>query len=300
MFNCENVRLGIAPIGWCNDDMPELGAENTFKQTVSEMALAGFTGCEIGNKYPSDPAELKRQLDLRGMRIASRWFSSFLLTQPYEQVEQDFIANLDFLAAVGANRINVSEQSWSIQGQQDTPILTGGRKHVMDDAEWDRLCQGLNRLGKTAADRGFKLCFHHHMGTVVQTAAETDRMMANTDPRYVFLCYDTGHFTFAGEDPLAMLKKYVDRVGHVHLKDMRLSVVEQARRHNWSFLESVRNGAFTVPGDGDVDFDPVFQLLSDAKYEGWLLVEAEQDPAKADPLEYAQKARAYIRAHTGL
>lgn len=300
MFDKEKVKLGIAPIGWCNDDMPELGGENTFRQIVSEMALAGFTGCEIGNKYPSDAAELNYELNLRGMRIASRWFSSFLLTQPYEQVEAGFLKELDFLAAVGANRINVSEQSYSIQGQMDTPILTGGRKHVMNDDEWDRLCDGLNRLGKAAVGRGFKLCFHHHMGTVVQTAAETDRLLANTDPRYVFLCYDTGHFTFAGEDPLAMLKKYVDRVGHVHLKDMRLAVVEEARKNSWSFLQAVRSGAFTVPGDGDVDFDPVFALLSKAGYTGWLLVEAEQDPAKANPLEYAQKARAYIRAHTGL
>lgn len=300
MLDAEKVKLGIAPIGWCNDDMPELGAENTFRQTVSEMALAGFTGCEIGNKYPSDPAELKRQLDLRGMRIASRWFSSFLLTQPYDEVAQAFSKELDFLAAVGADRINVSEQSYSIQGQMDTPVLTGGHKHVMDDAEWDRFCDGLNALGRMAASRGFKLCYHHHMGTVVQTAAETERMMENTDPKLVWLCYDTGHFTFAGEDPLAMLKKYVSRVGHVHLKDMRLPVVEQARANEWSFLQAVRNGAFTVPGDGDVDFAPVFRVLDEAGYEGWLLVEAEQDPAKADPLEYAMKARAYIRTQTGL
>ena len=300
MFDSKNVFLGIAPIGWCNDDMPELGAENTFKQTVSEMALAGFTGCEIGNKYPSDPVELKKQLDLRGMRIASRWFSSFLLTKPYEEVEADFIRELDFLAAVGANRINVSEQSYSIQGKVDVPILTGGHKYVMNDAEWDRFCDGLNKLGRVARGHGFKLCFHHHMGTVVQTSEETDRMMANTDPDCVFLCYDTGHFTFAGEDPLSMLKKYVDRVGHVHLKDMRLRVVEEARKNNWSFLTAVRNGAFTVPGDGDVDFDPVFKVLSDAGYQGWLLVEAEQDPAKANPLEYAIKGRTYIREHTRL
>ena len=300
MLNKDKVFLAIAPIAWTNDDLPDLGAENTFEQCVSEMALAGFTGSEIGNKYPTDPAELKHQLDLRGMRIASRWFSSFLLTKPYEEVEADFIANLDSLAAVGADRINVSEQSGSIQGKTDVPILTGNHKPVMDDEQWDRFCDGLNKLGKVAYERGFKLCFHHHMGTVVQTAAETDRMMANTDPKYVFLCYDTGHFTFAGEDPLAMLKKYTDRIGHVHLKDMRLPVVEEARKNNWSFLQSVRNGAFTVPGDGGVDFDSVFEVLSKAGYEGWLLVEAEQDPAKADPLEYAQKARAYIRAHTGL
>ena len=299
-MNTEKVKLGIAPIGWCNDDMPELGGENTFQQIVSEMALAGFTGCEIGNKYPKDAAELKKALDLRGMRIASRWFSSFILTQPIEQVVADFNKELDFLEAVGANRINVSEQSYSIQGKLDTPILTGGHKYVMNDEEWKRFCDGLNTLGKIAVERGFKLCFHHHMGTVVQTSEETDRMMSNTDPRYVFLCYDTGHFTFAGEDPLTMLKKYVDRIGHVHLKDMRLDVVKQVKENNWSFLQAVRNGAFTVPGDGNVDFDPIFKVLDEANYEGWLLVEAEQDPAKANPLEYAMKARKYIKEHTGL
>lgn len=299
MFDSSKVFLGIAPIGWCNDDMPELGAENTFRQTVSEMALAGFTGCEIGNKYPSDPTELKRELDLRGMRIASRWFSSFILTQPIEQVEADFVRELEFLAALGANRINVSEQSGSIQGQKETPVLAG-EKRIMNDAEWARFCDGLNRLGGIAKGRGFKLCYHHHMGTVVQSAAETERMLANTDPELVYLCYDTGHFTFAGEDPLAVLKKYVGRVGHVHLKDMRPDVVARVKSEGWSFLKAVREGAFTVPGDGGVDFDPIFSLLSEAHYEGWLLVEAEQDPAKANPLEYAIKARQYIREHTGL
>ncbi len=299
MFDSNKVFLGIAPIGWCNDDMPELGGESNFRQIVSEMTLAGFTGCEIGNKYPCDAAELKWELDLRGMRIASRWFSSFILTQPMEQVEADFRSELDFLAAVGANRINVSEQSWSIQGQMDTPVLAD-RRHIMNEEEWDRFCAGLNRLGAIARERGFKLCFHHHMGTVVQTAAETDRMLAGTDADKVFLCYDTGHFTFAGEDPLTVLKKYIKRVGHVHLKDMRAEVVSRAAAEGWSFLQSVKNGAFTVPGDGCVDFDPVFELLAESGYEGWLLVEAEQDPEKANPLEYAIRARKYIREHTGI
>ena len=299
MFDQKNVFLGIAPIGWCNDDMPELGAENTFQQIVSEMALAGFTGCEIGNKFPSDPQALKKALDLRGMRVASRWFSSFLLTQPYAQVEAEFSAQLDFLAAVGANRINVSEQSYSIQGQMDVPVLRD-RKYVMNEGEWTRLCEGLDRLGALAASRGFRLCYHHHMGTVVQTAAETEYLMEHTTPGRVWLCYDTGHFTFAGEDPMAVLKKYADRVGHVHLKDMRLPVVKQARDEGWSFLQAVRNGAFTVPGDGGVQFDEVFRVLAASGYQGWLLVEAEQDPAKADPLEYAMKARTFIHEKTGL
>lgn len=300
IFKKENVCFGIAPIGWCNDDMPDLGSENTFEQIISEMALAGFTGCEIGNKFPTDPNELKSALDLRGLTVCSRWYSSFLLTRPIEEEEKDFIANLEFLKTVGASHINVSEQSYSTQGQLDTPILTGGHKHVMNDEEWDLLCKGLDHLGKIAVEHGFKLCYHHHMGTVVQTSEETDRMMANTNPDYVFLCYDTGHFTFAGEDPLAMLQKYVDRVGHVHLKDMRLPVVEEARKNDWSFLQAVRNGAFTVPGDGDVDFDPILETLAQADYSGWLVVEAEQDPAKANPFAYALKGRNYLKEHTGL
>ena len=299
MFDHSKVPLGIAPIGWCNDDMPELGGECTFEQIVSEMALAGFTGCEIGNKYPANAKALKAALELRGMKIASRWFSSFILTQPIEEVAAEFEKELDFLAAVGANRINVSEQSFSIQGKLDTPVL-GDARHVMTEEEWARFTAGLNHLGKIATDRGFKLCFHHHMGTVVQTAEETARMLRETNPRDVHLCYDTGHFTFAGEDPLSVLKVHVDRVGHVHLKDMRRAVVDKVAPEGWSFLKAVREGAFTVPGDGCVEFEPIFDLLSKAKYQGWLLVEAEQDPAKANPLEYAIKARKFIKEKTGL
>ena len=237
------------------------------------------------------------------MRIASRWYSSFLLTRPFEEEEKDFIANLDFLAAVGANRINVSEQSYSIQGKMDVPVLTGGHKHVMDDAEWKLLCDGLNKLGKLSMEKyGIRTCFHHHMGTVCQTVEETTRLMENTDPKYVFLCFDTGHFTFAGEDPVKMLEKFADRVGHVHLKNMRMPLVEKARAEHWSFLDAVRAGAFTVPGDPDgcVEFDAVFDLLDKAGYTGWIMVEAEQDPAKANPFEYAKMGREYITAHTGL
>ena len=300
MFDPKNVSLGIAPIGWCNDDMPELGGENTFQQIVSEMALAGFTGCEIGNKYPKDPAELKKALDLRGMRIASRWYSSFILTRPIEEEIADFTANLDFLAAVGANRINVSEQSYSIQGQMDTPVLTGGHKHVMNDEEWDRFCAGLNTLGKIAVERGFKLCFHHHMATVVQTFEETKRLMEGTDPRYVFLCYDTGHFTFSKEDAVRAAREFGPRIGHVHLKDIRPEMMEQAYREGFKFRKAVLEGCFTIPGDGCVDFPSVFAALRDAHYEGWFIVEAEQDPAKANPLEYALKARDYIRKTAGI
>ena len=299
MMDPKKVRLGIAPIGWTNDDMPDLGAENTFEQCVSEMALAGFTGSEVGNKYPKDPAVLKKALDLRGMQICNQWFSSFLLTKPFEEVEKDARAQLEFLRAMGSKIIGFSEQSYSVQGKLDTPIF--GHKYVMNDEEWARLLDGLNRLGKIALEEyGISLTYHHHMGTVIQTEEETDRFLAGTDPRYVNLLYDTGHFAFAGFDPLAMVKKYVSRIKHVHLKDVRPAVLERVHKEDMSFLAAVRAGAFTVPGDGSIDFEPIFKVLEDAGYEGWMLVEAEQDPAIANPFEYALKGRKYIREKTGL
>lgn len=296
-MNFKNVSLGIAPIGWTNDDMPDLGKENTFAQCVSEMALAGFTGCEIGNKFPKDREVLKRALDIRGLKIANKWFSSFILTRPFEEVEKDFRAECEFLSFMGAKRIGASEQSYSVQGK-DIPVF--GQKYVLNDKEWKTLCDGLNRLGEIAAEYGISLTYHHHMGTVVQTAEEIDRFMAMTDKDKVSLLYDTGHLAYCGEDYLAVLKKYVERIKHVHLKDIRPAVVEQVKKENLSFLQGVRKGAFTVPGDGSIDFKPVFEILSEAGYEGWLLVEAEQDPAVADPFEYAVKARKYIKETAGI
>lgn len=298
MLNKDRVRLGIAPIAWTNDDMPDLGKENTFEQCVSEMALAGFTGSEVGGKYPTDTVVLKKALDLRGIQICNQWFSSFLISRPYEETEREFEKATDFLKAMGAKVIGVSEQSYSIQGKLEQPVWEG--KHVMNDEEWKLLTEGLNRLGKIARDKGMTLTFHHHMGTVVQTEEEIDRFMELVDPELVYLLFDSGHLSFAGIDPEAVLKKYVNRVRHVHLKDIRKDMVEKSKKEGWSFLKGVREGVFTVPGDGDVDFGPIFRILENADYEGWVVVEAEQDPAKANPLEYAIKARKYIAAQTGL
>ena len=299
MFDKNKVKLGIAPIAWTNDDMPDLGKENTFEQCVSEMALAGFTGSEVGNKYPKDPEVLKKALELRGVEICNQWFSSFLITKPFEEVEKEFRAQLTFLKAMGAKVIGASEQSHSVQGQMDTPVF--GHKYEMNDEEWDIFCTGMNKLGKIAKEEyGIALTFHHHMGTVVQSLAEVDRMMENTDPEYVSLLFDTGHFTYCGEDPLEVVKKYVHRIKHVHLKDIRPDVVEQVKKENMSFLAGVRAGAFTIPGDGCINYDPIFKVLEDAGYEGYMVVEAEQDPAKANPLEYAIRARKFIAEKTGL
>ena len=299
MLDKTKVKLGIAPIAWTNDDLPDLGGENTFEQCVSEMALAGFTGSEVGNKYPKNPEVLKKALSLRGIEICNAWCSTFLISRPYEETEKAFEEHVAFLAEMGAKVVGVSEQSYSTQGIQDQPIFEG--KHVMNDEEWKLLTEGLNRLGKLSLEKyGVSLTFHHHMGTVVQTAAETDRLMAETDPAYVSLLYDSGHFAYCGEDPVELVKRYAARIKHVHLKDIRPEVVEQVKKEHMSFLDGVRAGAFTIPGDGCIDFTPIFQVLEETGYTGYMVVEAEQDPAKANPLEYAIRARKYIAEKTGL
>lgn len=297
MLDKNKVKLGIAPIAWTNDDMPDLGAENTFEQCISEMALAGFTGCEVGNKYPKDTAVLKKALDLRGMQICNAWFSTFLTTKPYEETEKEFIKHITFLKEMGAKVVGVSEQGHSIQG---TDLSIFDDKYIMNDEEWDALCTGLNKLGKVAKDMGITLTFHHHMGTVVQTAAEIDRLMENTDPELFNLLFDSGHLAYCGEDYMYILKKYIKRIKHVHLKDIRPDVIKEVKENKLSFLQGVRKGTFTVPGDGVIDFAPIFDVLSANDYEGYVLVEAEQDPAIANPFEYALKARKYIAEKAGL
>lgn len=298
MFNKDTVKLGIAPIAWTNDDMPELGSENTFEQCVSEMALAGFTGSEVGNKYPRDTKVLKKALELRGMEIASAWFSAFLTTKPLQETIDAFIQHRDFLHEMGAKVIVISEQGHSIQGMMDTPIFD--KKPMFTDEEWSKLAEGLNKLGELAQEKDMKVVYHHHMGTGVQTTEEIDKLMEMTNPNLVYLLFDTGHLVFSGEEHLAVLKKYVNRIKHVHLKDIRAEVVEEVKEKKMSFLQAVKAGAFTVPGDGSIDFEPVFKVLAENNYEGYLLVEAEQDPAKANPLEYAIKARKYIREKAGI
>lgn len=178
--------------------------------------------------------------------------------------------------------------------------MFGSSKPSADEKEWEKLCTGLNRLGKIATERGFKLCYHHHMATVVQTFEETKRLMEDTDPRYVYLCFDTGHFTFSKEDPVRAAREFGPRIGHVHLKDIRPDKMEQAYKEGFPFRKAVLEGCFTIPGDGCVDFPGVFGELQKAHYEGWFIVEAEQDPAKANPFACAKSAREYIRIHAGI
>lgn len=299
MLDKNKVRLAIAPIGWTNDDMPDLGAENTFEQCISEMALAGFQGSEIGNKYPSDTAVLKHYLDVRELQICNAWFSSYLTSKPYEETIEAFKAHCDKLYDLGAKVIGASEQGNSIQGDLTKSILD--EKPYYTEEQWQTVAKGFNEMGAYARSKGMYFTVHHHMGTGVQTVEEIDKLMELTDPELVYLLFDSGHLTFAGIDPVPVLEKYIDRIKHIHLKDVRLGVYnnEVVPKH-MSFLDAVREGVFTVPGNGDVDFKPIFDIIEKSGYEGWIVVEAEQDPAKANPFEYALKARKYIKENTGL
>lgn len=292
MQSFEKIKFGCAPIAWTNDDLPELGKENTFEQCISEMALAGYTGTEIGNKYPKDSETLKRYLEPRNLQVASAWFSAFLTTKPFEETKQAFIQHRDFLHAMNAKVIVVSEQGRSIQGQMDTPLFK--EKPVFTDAEWDLLTQGLEALGELAHEKGMEIVYHHHMGTGVQTTAEIERLMENTSPEKVSLLFDTGHLVFSGENPLEIFHKYQSRIKHIHFKDIRELMAKEVKEQNDSFLTGVKKGVFTVPGDGMIDFHPIMNAIVESGYEGWIVVEAEQDPAKANPFEYALKARKYI------
>lgn len=300
MLDKNKIKLGIAPIAWTNDDLPELGAENTFEQCISEMALAGFTGSEIGNKYPKDPAVLKKALDLRGMQICNCWFSTFFTSRPEEETIEAFKKQLDFLNQMGAKVIGCSEQGNSIQGKA-VPIF-GDQKPVFTDEEWNKFLTGMNKLGAIAKQKGMKCGFHHHMGTGVQTPEEIDRFMEGTSED-VYLLFDSGHIYFSEGTQEAvdtLIDKYIKRIAHVHLKDVRDEKRQESLAKKMSFLDAVKNGTFTVPGDGNISFDHIFKVLGESGYTGWMLVEAEQDPAKANPLEYAVKARAFIREKTGL
>ncbi len=294
----DRIKLGCAPIAWTNDDMPELGSENTFEQCISEMALAGYVGTEIGNKYPKDPEVLKDYLKPRNLKVASAWFSAFLTTKPFEETKKEFIKHRDFLHAMGAKVIVVAEQGHSIQGKIEQPVFQN--KPYFTDEEWDKLTKGLEALGELAHEKNMEIVYHHHMGTGVQTTEEIDRLMENTDPDKVKLLFDTGHLVFSGEDPIEIFNKYKSRIKHIHFKDIRREVAKEVKEKKDSFLNAVKKGTFTVPGDGMIDFKPIMKAIQESGYEGWIVVEAEQDPSKANPYKYALKARRYIKEISGI
>lgn len=287
------IKWGIAPIGWRNDDIPEIGKNNNLQQILSDIVVAKFEGTEAGGFFP-EPEVLNKELKLRNLRIAGKWFSSFIIRDDVEQTARDFAEHCAYLKAVNADVAVVSEQTYSVQGTDKNVFK---EKPEFTDAEWTRLCEGLNALGEAADKYGLKLVYHHHMGTGVQTKAEVDRLMAGTDSKLVHLLYDTGHIYVSDGDYLSLLEAHIKRIAHVHFKDVRPEILEKCRAEGKSFLQSFLAGMFTVPGDGLIDFAEVYSFLMHSGYQGWIVIEAEQDPEIANPLEYALIARDYLDSY---
>ena len=289
-----NVRIGINPISWSNDDLPELGGETPLEVALSEGAQIGYEGFELGNKFPKEPQALKAKLAEFGVACVSGWYSGRLAEGTLADEIANCVAHMDKLRYNGCKVVVYGEVAGSIQGQRHTPLAE--RPRFVSDAQWQAYASKLNGFGAhLKASYGITLAYHHHMGAYVESPDDIDRLMAETDAN-VGLLFDTGHAWYGGAtDPAALLARHVDRVVHVHCKDVRPNVVAQARNDDWSFLDGVIAGTFTVPGDGVIDFDAVLSVLHGAGYQGWLVVEAEQDPAVAPSYAYAKKGYDTLR-----
>lgn len=285
------LKIGINPLTWTNDDMPELGGETPLETCLAEAKQAGYDGVELGNKFPRDATALKPILARHGLALVSGWYSGRLLERSPADEIAAAEAHLSLLAAMGCTTMVFAEVSGCVHGERGTRLSHRPR---LDDKGWRRLSSGLNEVARHLQTRGVRMAYHHHMGTVVETAEEIDRLMTMTGPE-VGLLLDTGHLTYAGGDPVAAARQHAPRIVHVHCKDIRRDVLTKAKTEDWSFLNAVLAGVFTVPGDGCVDYPAVFGALAAVDYRGWLVVEAEQDPAKAHPLTYARMGHAYLR-----
>ena len=280
-----NVKIGINPISWSNDDLPSLGGETPLETALTEGRKIGYQGFELGNKFPRESSALRTVLAAHGQKLVSGWYSGRLARRSVEEEIEAVGPHLALLASNGAKVMVYGEVADSIQG---SPAPLYKRPRFFTPEQWDGYADRLTRFARHTLAHGVRVAYHHHMGAYVETPADVDELMRRVGPE-VGLLFDTGHMTFAGGDAATMLARHVHRVCHVHCKDVRPEVIRLARNNDWSFLESVINGAFTVPGDGAIDFPAVIRLLRDNGYTGWLVVEAEQDPVVAPAYAYAEK-----------
>ncbi len=286
-----DVRIGINPISWSNDDLPSLGGETPLEVALDEGRRIGYQGFELGNKFPRESNALRAVLAAHGQKLVSGWYSGRLARGTVEDEIAAVGPHLKLLADNGATVMVYGEVADSIQG---APQPLYKRPRFFTGAQWDAYADRLTRFARHTLAHGVRVAYHHHMGAYVETPDDVDALMARVGDE-VGLLFDSGHMTFAGGDATAMLRKHVKRVCHVHCKDVRPEVIALARNRNWSFLESVLNGAFTVPGDGAIDFAALLSLLHANDYAGWLVVEAEQDPIVAPSYAYADKGYRHLR-----
>lgn len=278
------AKLGIAPIAWSNDDLPQLGGDTPLETCLSESRLAGFSGVETGGKFPKTSAELAPLLRKHELGLVSGWYSGTVLDSDLQSEKAKALPQLTMFRELGAACLVYGETAGTIQNRQDVPLA---KRRVIDDGAMRAYGRKLTAFAEFCAEQGVPLAFHHHMGTAVESEHDIDRLMASTG-HAVRLLFDTGHLMFAGADPLAVLEKHGRRIVHVHAKDVRRAVLDKISWNADSFLDAVLKGVYTVPGDGCIDFATIVRRLASIGYEGWFVVEAEQDPVKAPPLEYAR------------
>ncbi|MCB8876083.1 myo-inosose-2 dehydratase [Acidisoma silvae] len=285
------IRIGANPICWANDDMPELGGDTTLETILSEAKQIGFEGMELGKKFPRTPDGLRDALAPYGLACISGWYSAKLLKRNGDAEFEAAQNHLNLLKAQGSTVMVVCETSNTIQGDIGTPL---SRRPKLTGDDWRAFGARMTRFGDLLAAQGMRIVYHHHMGSVVQSPDDIDAFMANTGPS-VDLLLDTGHAVWGGDDPARLAIRYRDRIGHVHTKDIRTEVLARSRAEDWSFLKSVLNGVYTVPGDGTIDFRAMFRALPG--YSGWVVLEAEQDPEKANPFTYASLGYANLKTY---
>lgn len=278
------VRLGINPIGWTNDDMPELGGNTPLEVCLREAREAGYAGIELGHKFPRQSAELRPLLARHGLSLVSGWYGGRLRTRSARDEIEAMRAHVDLLADMGCRVMTFAEETGSVHARREVPR---SRRPTLGADEWSRLGERLTEVAEHLRERGLRLAYHHHVGTVVETEEEVDRLMEATGEA-VGLLLDTGHLAYAGGSPSRVARRYARRLAHVHCKDVRPQVLADVQRGDWSFLDAVLAGVFTVPGDGAVDYGALLAALKSIEYSSWLVVEAEQDPSVANPATYAR------------
>ncbi|MDU0332960.1 myo-inosose-2 dehydratase [Paenibacillus sp. 3LSP] len=291
-----SFRLGAHPINWVGEDVKEHGADTTYEQILDDIQALGLTGTEMGRKYPTEIGLLKQELSKRGIQLVSQWKSVLFSDPAYREQELEaYRKHAKFLKEMGAEVISTCEVGGSLHFD---PRRTPNERQVipLDDAGWSSLVEGLNAAGQIAREYGLKLTYHHHGGTVIEGSDEIDKLMELTDPESVWLLFDTGHALYGGADPLNVLRKHYDRIAYVHLKDVRDDRLRKLKEAGSDFITCIREGVFTVPGDGCIDFGPIIAELVSRGYDGWAMLEGEQDPAEHPPREYAAKALAYLHS----
>jgi inosose dehydratase len=279
-----SIRFGVSPIAWINDDMPELGGDTPLAKVLGDARDIGFSGVELGGKFPRDPAALKSLLDGYGLELVGGWYSAELLTRSAESEIEALQPHLALLKAMGCSVFIQAETSNAIHGARERPLAETPH---LSPAEWARFGQRLTHVADYIHGQGLRFAYHHHLGTVVERPADLDAFIDSTGGA-VGLTLDTGHAALAGIDPVDVIRAHPQRIAHVHCKDIRGPVFAEVMRKGDSFLDGVLAGMFTVPGDGDLDYGKVMRALADIGYAGWIIVEAEQDPELADPRAYGQ------------